>query len=79
MRIFRIEIGRALVRVNRVLGALQLVVHPSQRELHLRRALGDGHSLDDFRSVRKVAILRIETREIEDDFFGIRIEILGEP
>ena len=79
VRVFGVEIGGALVGINRVLGSLQLVVDRPERELHLGRALGHWDRLDDFCSVGKIAVLGIEAGEIEDHFFRIGIDDPGRP
>ena len=73
----RIHVGGPLVGGDGVLGTLQLVISRAQRHFHLRSAVVDRDSLNDFRGMGNVAAIRVETSQIEDHLFRIGLDGLG--
>ena len=77
LQIAGLHILRALIRRDRVLGLLHLVVQRAQRELHLRRAPIHGNRLNRLRRMLQIAALGVEPRQVQHHVFGFGFDRLG--
>ena len=69
LQIAGLQIFRALVSRDRILGLLHLVVQRAQREFHLRRAPIHGNRLNRLHRMLQVAALGVEPRQVQHHIF----------
>ena len=76
--IARLHVRGALIGGDGVLGALQLLIGRAQGKLHLGRAVGDGDRLDDLGGMFHVAAIGVEPGQVENHFFRVGLDGLGD-